>query len=106
VPQFFGTFQPVNSTEILMKHIVRTGLLSLFMATVAFAAAYNITHPNLKDAYSAAEQAIRHIQEAQQNNKGVEFGGHADNALDLFKKAETELVEADKYNDAHQKKPK
>jgi len=89
-----------------MKHIVRTGLLSLFVATVAFAAAYNITHPNLKDAYSAAEQAIRHIQEAQQNNKGVEFGGHANNALDFFKKAETELVEADKYNDAHQKKPK
>jgi hypothetical protein len=89
-----------------MKHIVPTALLSLFLATVAFAAAYNITHPNLKDAYGAAEQAIRHIQEAQQNNKGVEFGGHANNALDLFKKAETELVEADKYNDAHQKKPK
>jgi hypothetical protein len=90
-----------------MKQVVLTGLLSLFVATVA-AAAYNLTHPNLKDAYSSAEQAIRHIQEAQQNksNKGIEFGGHADNAIDLFKKAETELVEADKYNDAHQKKPK
>jgi hypothetical protein len=89
-----------------MKQIVLTGLLSAFGATVAFAAAYNLTHPNLKDAYGAAEQAIRHIQQAQQANKGVEFGGHAENAIDLFKKAETELVEADKYNDAHQKKPK
>lgn len=89
-----------------MKHIFLTSSLSLFMATVAIAAGYNITHPNLKDAYSAAEQAVRHIQEAQQENKGVEFGGHANNALDLFKKAEAELVEADKYNDAHQKKPK
>jgi hypothetical protein len=88
-----------------MKQTVLTGLLSLFVATVAFAA-YNISHPNLKDAYSAAEQAIRHIQSAQQANKGVEFGGHAENAIDLFKKAQTELIEADKYNDAHQKKPK
>jgi len=88
-----------------MKQIVLAGLLSLFVATVA-SAAYNITHPNLKDAYGAAEQAIKHIQAAQQANKGVEFGGHAENAIDLFKKAETELVEADKYNDAHQKKPK
>jgi len=88
-----------------MKQIVLAGLLSLFVATVA-SAAYNITHPNLKDAYSAAEQAIKHIQAAQQANKGVEFGGHAENAIDLFKKAQTELVEADKYNDAHQKKPK
>jgi len=88
-----------------MKQIVLAGLLSLFAATVA-SAAYNITHPNLKDAYSAAEQAIKHIQAAQQANKGVEFGGHAENAIDLFKKAQTELVEADKYNDAHQKKPK
>jgi len=88
-----------------MKQLILTGLLSLFVAAVA-SAAYNITHPNLKDAYGAAEQAIKHIQAAQQANKGVEFGGHAENAIDLFKKAETELVEADKYNDAHQKKPK
>ena len=88
-----------------MKQTVLTGLLSLFVATVA-SAAYNMTHPNLKDAYSAAEQAIQHIQKAQQANKGLEFGGHADSAIDLFKKAQSELIEADKYNDAHQKKPK
>jgi len=88
-----------------MKQVVISGSLSLLMATAAYAA-YNMTHPNLKDAYSSAEQAIRHIQEAQQANKGIEFGGHADNALELFKKAENELIEADKYNDAHQKKSK
>jgi len=88
-----------------MKQVVISGSLSLLMATAAYGA-YNMTHPNLKDAYSSARQAIRHIQEAQQANKGIEFGGHADNALELFKKAENELIEADKYNDAHQKKPK
>ena len=88
-----------------MKQIVLTGSLLLLIATGAYAA-YNISHPNLRDAYGLSEQAITHIQEAQQANKGVEFGGHANNAIDDFKKAEAELVEADKYNDAHQKKPK
>ncbi|HWX69988.1 MAG TPA: hypothetical protein VNY25_09830 [Steroidobacteraceae bacterium] len=87
-----------------MKQIVLAGSLSLLMAAVAYA--YNITHPNLKDAYDLAEQAIRHVQEAQQANKGVEFGGHGDNAIAAFKKAESELIEGDKYNDAHPKKPK
>lgn len=76
--------------------------VSILMATVAFA--YNISHPNLNDAYGAAEQAIKHIQEAQGQNKGVEFGGHANKAIALFQQAEQELVQADKYNDAHQKK--
>jgi len=88
-----------------MKQIVLAGSLSILTATFAYAA-YNITHPNLKDAYNLAEQAIRHIQEAQQSNKGIEFGGHADNAIEFFKKAQSELIEGDKYNDAHQKKPK
>ena len=88
-----------------MKHVVSAGALSLLLAaTVAYA--YNITHPTLKDAHGLAQQAIQHIQEAQQNNKGVEFGGHAENAIDFFKKAQAELVAADQYNDAHQKKAK
>jgi hypothetical protein len=87
-----------------MKQIVLAGSLSLLMAAVAYA--YNITHPNLKDAYDLAEQAIRHIQQAQQANKGIEFGGHAENAIANFQKAESELIEGDKYNEAHQKKPK
>lgn len=87
-----------------MKRIVITGSLSLLMATAA--AAYNITHPNLKDAYGAAQQAIQHIEEAQKANQGIEFGGHANKAIDLFQKAENELIEADKYNDTHQKKAK
>jgi len=85
-----------------MKKIVLASALSILIATVAYA--YNITHPNLKDAYSSAEQAIKHIQEAQQANKGIEFGGHAENALDLLKKAQAELIAGDQYNNAHQKK--
>ena len=88
-----------------MKQVVITGLLSFLMATAAYAA-YNIAHPNLKDAYGLAEQAIQHIQEAQQANKGVEFGGHGNNAIEFFKKAQSELIEGDKYNEAHQKKTK
>lgn len=88
-----------------MKQTILAGSAFILMATAAYAA-YNITHPNLKDAYGAAQQAIQHIQEAQQANKGVEFGGHADAAIDDLKKAQNELIEGDKYNDAHQKKPK
>ena len=85
-----------------MQKIFLSGAMTLLAATAAYA--YNMTHPNLKDAYSSAQQAIEHIQAAQQANKGIEFGGHAEKALDLFKQAESELVEADKYNDSHQKK--
>jgi len=91
-----------------MRRMVLTGVLSLLIVTVAYAA-YNISHPDLKNAAGAAEQAIQHIQDAQKYNKekgGVGFGGHAENAIDLLKKAQNELIEADKYNDAHQKKPK
>ena len=85
-----------------MQKIILSGAMTLLIATAA--SAYNMTHPNLKDAYGSAQQAIEHIQAAQQANKGIEFGGHAEKALDLFKQAESELVEADKYNDSHQKK--
>ena len=61
-------------------------------------------HPNLRDAHQAAETAIKHVQEAQAANKGIEFGGHAEKAIELFKHAQQELVEADKYNEMHQKK--
>jgi len=87
-----------------MRKIVFASALSIMFAAVAYA--YTITHSNLQDAYNSAQQAIQHIQEAQQNNKGIEFGGHADNALNDLKKAEAELIEADQYNNAHQKKPK
>ena len=85
-----------------MKKIVLAGTLSILIATVAYA--YTITHPNLKDAYAETEQAIQHIQAEQQANEKVEFGGHAENALNLLKKAEAELVAGDQYNNAHQKK--
>ncbi len=90
-----------------MKKLVLTGSLSTFIAIATVAYAYSITHPGLKEAYDSAAQAIQHIQAAQQYNKGtVEFGGHENNAIEFLKKAQNELVEGDKYNDAHQKKPK
>lgn len=91
---------------IVMNKLVLATLLSTVIATVAYA--YTITHPNLKSAYDSAGQAIQHIKEAQQysGNKATEFGGHAEKAESLLTQAQQELVEGDKYNDAHQKKPK
>ena len=73
--------------------------LSILVATVAVS--FEIHHPNLRDAYGATENAIKHIQDAQANNKGLEFGGHAEKAIDLLKHAQQELIEGDKYNDMH-----
>jgi hypothetical protein len=90
------------SKGIVMKKLLLIAPLSILAATLAYS--YDITHPNLKDANAAAAQAIQHIHEAQQANKGVEFGGHGDKAIALFQQAQAELIEADKYNSAHQKK--
>jgi hypothetical protein len=87
---------------IIMNKAVLIGALSILLASVAYT--YDIHHPNIKDAHTLAEQAIHHIQEAQKANKGVEFGGHAEKAIEHFKQAQAELVEADKWNEAHQKK--
>jgi len=81
---------------------VLIGSVSILLAAVAFA--YDIHHPNLRDAFGMAEQAIHHVQAAQQANKGVEFGGHAEKAIDHLKQAQAELIEADKWNDAHGKR--
>jgi len=86
-----------------MKQIVLTGVLSFLAAT----AAYALTHPDLKDAFNLAEQAIKKVEDAQRTEaKGADYGGHANKAITLFQQAQKELNEADKYNDAHQKKPK
>jgi hypothetical protein len=82
-----------------MKKIVIASLSAALVTTVAMA--YEIHHPNLRDAHHDAEMGINHIQMAQQSNKGVEFGGHAEKALDLFRQAQAELVAADQWNDAH-----
>ena len=84
-----------------MKKIVIASLSAVLVTTVALA--YEIHHPNLRDAHHEAENAIHHIEEAQKDNKRVEFGGHAEKAIDLLKHAQEELVEADKWNDAHHK---
>ena len=82
-----------------MNKVVIASLAAALVTTVAFA--YEIHHPNLKDAYEAADIAIKHVHEAQANNKGVEFGGHAEKAVDALEHAKRELIEADKWNDAH-----
>jgi hypothetical protein len=85
-----------------MNKAVLIGSLSVLLASVSYSA--DIRHPNLKEANSMAEQAIHHIQSAQQANKAVEFGGHAEKAIDHLKQAQAELVEADQWNEAHSKK--
>ena len=82
-----------------MKKIYIAAMSAVLVTTVAMA--YEIHHPNLRDAHAAAENAIHHVQLAQAANKGVEFGGHAEKAIDLLKHAQEELIEADKWNDAH-----
>jgi len=85
-----------------MNRIILIGSLSVLLTSVAYT--YDIRHPNLKDAYTLTGQALTHVHEAFDANKAVGFGGHAEKAIDLLKQAEAELVEADKYNEAHQKK--
>ena len=100
-----STITSFIAKESIMKQTILAGSASILMATAAYAA-YNITHPNLKDADGAIQQAIHHIQEAQQANKGTGgFGGHEDAAIGHLRQAQSELIEGDKYNDAH-KKPK
>ncbi len=82
-----------------MKKIVIASLSAALVTTLAMA--YEIHHPNLRAAHHDAEMGINHIQNAQQDNKGVEFGGHAEKAIDLLRRAQAEIVEADKWNDAH-----
>lgn len=82
-----------------MKTTLIFSLGALCATTMALA--YEIHHPNLRDAYGATENAIRHIHEAQGANRGVEFGGHAQKALEALQRAEREIVAADRWNDAH-----
>lgn len=87
-----------------MRRVAIASACAVFVATAAFA--YEIHHPNLRDAHQAAEMAIHHIEEAQKANRGVEFGGHAGRAISLLQQAQEELVEADRWNDAHRNHPK
>lgn len=82
-----------------MKKIVIASLGAVLVTTVALA--YDVHHPNLRDAYGATESAIHHVQEAQAANGRVEFGGHARRALADLQAAEEEIIAADKWNDAH-----
>jgi hypothetical protein len=77
-------------------------LLAVLVAAIAYG--YDIRHPNLKDASQAAGVAIHHIELAQSANKGVEFGGHAAKAIGLLQQAQQEMIAADQYINAHEKK--
>ena len=81
-----------------MKKLVIAALSTALVATAALA--YEIHHPNLRDAHHAAEEAIHHIQAAQAANRGIEFGGHAEKAIELLRHAQEELVAGDQFNDA------
>lgn len=87
-----------------MNKLVLAGSLSILTATVAFS--YTITHPDLKNAYDLADQAIKQIQAAGRTEEtgGVDFGGHANKAMEYLGQAKQELIQGDQYNDAHQKK--
>jgi hypothetical protein len=86
-----------NKGEIMKKIVIAS--LAVLVTTMALA--YEIHHPNMRDAYGATENAIHHIQEAQAANKGIEFGGHGDKALAALQHAEQEIIAADQWNDAH-----
>ncbi len=82
-----------------MKRVVIASLSVTLVTTVALA--YEIHHPNLRDAHHAVENAIHHIEIAQSANHGIEFGGHAEKAVELLRHAQEELVQGDMYNDSH-----
>ena len=76
-------------------------LMSAAIAVTTVALAWEIHHPNLRDADHETDNAIHHIQDAQKDNKKVEFGGHAEKAIDFLRQARNEIIEADKWNEAH-----
>jgi hypothetical protein len=82
-----------------MNRIVILSLSTVLVATAAVA--YEMHHPNLRDAFGDADNAIHHVQQAQMDNRGVEFGGHAEKAIEAFRHAQQELIEGDKWNAAH-----
>jgi hypothetical protein len=93
-----GVHQFYREGEI-MKKLVVASLAAIAVTTVAMA--YDLHHPNLRDAYGATENAIHHIQAAQAHNKGLEFGGHAEKALAALQRAQEELIAGDQWNEAH-----
>lgn len=76
-------------------------LAGALVATAAFG--YEFAHPNLRDADGAIGNAIHHIELAQSANRGVEFGGHAEKAIELLRHAREELEESERYRDSHRR---
>jgi hypothetical protein len=81
----------------------------VFVVSAAMAAsvyAYEIAHPNLRDAAHHIDEAIVHINKAYEANggRGPVFGGHAEEAEKLLGRAKQELEEADRYRMEHQRR--
>ncbi len=68
--------------------------------------AYEIAHPNLKDAYFHVNEALVHINKAYEANggRGPVFGGHAEEAEKLLNRAKEEIEAADRYRNEHQRR--
>jgi hypothetical protein len=90
---------PLSQRGDIMKKTIIAALGAVLVTTVAFA--YEVHHPNLKDAYGSTEGAIHAIQMAQGDNRRMEFGGHAASAIGHLRMAEKEIMAADRWNDAH-----
>jgi hypothetical protein len=67
------------------------------VALTACAASFALSHANFQSAEQALQVAINHIQGAQQVN-GPAFGGHAARAIELIRRAQTEVSTADEYH--------
>lgn len=76
-------------------------LMSAAVAVTTVALAWEMHHPNLRDAEQETDNAIHHVQDAQKDNRKVEFGGHAEKAIDFLRQAHEEIVAADKWNVEH-----
>lgn len=72
------------------------GVAATAMLT-ACASAFALSHPNFIQAENALQNAIGHIQEAQQVN-GPTFGGHAGRAIELIRQAQHEISVADEFH--------
>jgi hypothetical protein len=83
-----------------------TAILLLLVFVAGSVWAYEIAHPNLKEAYERVGEAMDHLHKAYEANgdRGAPFGGHLETAEDFLKKARQEIIQADRYRDEHMRK--
>jgi len=81
----------------MKKIALLTASLGLFAAG-ALSAGF-VVH-ELEDAHGATDEALRHLDEANQRHKD-QFGGHEGRATALLQQARHEIEEADRYFREH-----